>query len=649
MKQLSAALVGQTTNATIEVCKKSVKSIFNFALLTITFLTFAVIGKAANFNVTNLADSGVGSLRQAISDANNTAGADTVIFDPTVFTSGRNFLTLQSELTISSDITIEGPPKMSIWVNGNSAVRILNITGGTAVTIRNLTFWRGNAGANEAGGCIRNLSVATISLTNTTFTTCTAGEGGAIYHAGGTLVMTNSTFTSNTASGLGGRGGAILVNGSNTAVNSVSSTFSGNTAQTLGGGLYFLLGSFSLRNSIIANNTAPTFPDVAANINSLGYNIIKNANGATITGTTTGNQLNVDPLVSSFSNLGGGTWAIPLQKTSPAVDAGDPSLANTLDQRRARRNTDGNYNGIAGVDIGAVERQKTSFDFDGEETAEPSVLRSSGTNSPLFWYYGSNAPSRPASFEDNLLSPNPNAFTEIQFGLEGDIAVPGDYDGDGKTDAAVFRPSQGTWYVNQTTNGFLGLNWGLAGDIPVPADYDGDGKTDFAVVRGNVWYIFKSTQGYTGAVVLGNANDKPVPADYDGDLKADTAVYSNGSWIINRSTSGQTVSVFGLPTDIPVPADFDGDGIDNIAVFRPSNGTWYVLKPNGGFDSIAFGLSTDKLVPADYDGDGKVDISVKRADSGRSVWYMLLSRDGYSFTNFGLDTDISAMSSLIRQ
>ena len=58
-----------------------------------------------------------------------------------------------------------------------------------------------------------------------------------------------------------------------------------------------------------------------------------------------------------------------------------------------------------------------------------------------------------------------------------------DFDGDGKADVSVFRPSNGNWYLNNSQAGFSAAQWGLSSDIIVPGDYDGDGKTDFTVRR----------------------------------------------------------------------------------------------------------------------------------------------------------------------
>lgn len=229
-------------------------------------------------------------------------------------------------------------------------------------------------------------------------------------------------------------------------------------------------------------------------------------------------------------------------------------------------------------------------------------------------------------------------FTAVQFGTNGDTLVPGDYDGDGKTDTAVRRGTN--WFIlNSGNSSFTALSWGLASDVAVPRDYDGDGKTDVAVFRASngFWYIRKSSDGTNLFINFGTTGDVAVPGDYDGDGKDDQAVFRNGTWYLNQSTAGFAAIPFGLASDLPVQADYDGDGKEDVAVFRPSNGFWYARKSSdGSILSINFGQMGDVPVPGDYDGDGRDDQAVYR----NGVWYLNQSTSGFAAASFGVASDI---------
>ncbi|MBV9211132.1 MAG: VCBS repeat-containing protein [Acidobacteria bacterium] len=251
------------------------------------------------------------------------------------------------------------------------------------------------------------------------------------------------------------------------------------------------------------------------------------------------------------------------------------------------------------------------YDFDGDRKTDIAFYRAAeNEKDPSYWY---------------ILKSSDNTTQLIPFGRAGDVIVPGDYNGDGMTDVAVYQPSTNTWFtsLDPETN-FGAMQWGSDGDIPAPGFYDADQKTDIAVFRpseGN-WYIVKSSGG-TEVRHWGASGDKPVAADYDGDGLTDIAVWrqSASTWLIQQSKGGTTTVGWGLSTDVPVPADYDGDGKTDIAVFRPSTGIWYVQQSsNGLMKSDRWGQQGDVPVAGDYDHDGKADLAVYRPSTG--AWYI---------------------------
>jgi len=286
-------------------------------------------------------------------------------------------------------------------------------------------------------------------------------------------------------------------------------------------------------------------------------------------------------------------------------------LGTAIDIEQAGVDRDAGY-GIVMADraLAVVSpRQRPPADFDGDGRTDLAVFR-------------------PAERRWLLRQSSTGAFVDVEWGEPEDIPVSGDYDGDGRTDIAVFRPSNATWYLSRSAAGPLSIAFGLGTDQPVPADYDGDGRTDLAVFRrsSGTWFIQQSTTGSTISVL--HQADVPVPADYDADGRADVAAFnrSGGTWTGIRSSLGGFAATWGEALDIPVPGDYDGDGYTDLAVFRPSNATWYISASTAGSSAAVWGRAGVRPVPGDYDGDGRTDLAFVTPAS--ATWEVRYSSTG---------------------
>ena len=275
---------------------------------------------------------------------------------------------------------------------------------------------------------------------------------------------------------------------------------------------------------------------------------------------------------------------------------------------------------------------------------------------------------RPADRAWYVLYSSNNVFQAVPFGTSNDTVVIGDYDHDGKTDITAFQaddpdsPGLGVWKIRKSSEGAVTtIQWGLGDDIPLSMDLDGNNTSDLAVFRpsNGTWYIRKmgdiikprgalpEDSSMIRMIFWGMKGDKPLAGDFNADGRDEIVVFrpSEGNWYIYDDVNKTFEGIhWGMAGDIPMARDFDGDARADLAVFRPSNGTWYIR--SSMFNTMiirAFGLAGDIPVPGDFDKDGVSDIAVFRPSDG--MWYVTRSSDNTFFaTHFGLNGDVPAMA-----
>jgi len=217
------------------------------AALTLGFgLSLAPTTYAANFTVSNLNDSGPGSLRDAVTQANLAIGADTINFTVT------GTIPLATQIVISDSVTITGPGAASLTVSptGTDRAFYINHEIVPTVTISGITIQRTSGTTNNNGGALYNYG-GTLTIQNCVISgNQSDGPGGAIFNRSGTVNIINSTLTGNHANS---RGGAIY--NYDGVISIVNTTLSGNTSNG-GGAIYNYNGSTSIVGSTLSGNQA---------------------------------------------------------------------------------------------------------------------------------------------------------------------------------------------------------------------------------------------------------------------------------------------------------------------------------------------------------------------------------------------------------
>jgi subtilisin len=579
--------------------------------------------------VTNLNDSGAGSLRDVIANAGS---GSTVTFQSGL----TGTITLTSgEIVYTGSITITGPGARVISVNGNANSRIFNFKNGATSNVVNLSGLTLTNAFTIYGGAAININGGSATFDGLAILGNAAGPGTApaIYNADAAVVLKNSLVANNTSNN---RGGIQNQGGASTNLTIINSTFFNNTAGTGLGGAMRNFNTVTIINSTFVNNTSAdaqisnsggnitiqnsvfrsSVRDIASTVavNSLDYNIINNLGATTITGTTTNNVVNTDPNVQQvLTNNGGQTdtilpnaGSLVLDKIPAANNCNTNNAVLATDQRGVARPVNSLCDiGAVEVDVALVTATATFTPSNTPTaTATPSTVTYSAAlnnGGPTFNNPNEGTPPTTLSTTGTAVYYHVQAFTVPVAGTYSLQQTVASYTNGTATDQDGYF----SLYQNSFNPATPLANVLAANDDGQQQTLNRPGMT-YPLATGTTYYLVTShfLNGFYGtftntisgpglatlltpptATPTATATGSVTPTNTPIPAQPDTVgAYNAGMWYLRFSnTTGAadiTVAFGGDVSDQPVVGDWNGNGIDTVGVYRNSTGFFLLSDSN---------------------------------------------------------------------
>ncbi|MBI5567109.1 MAG: Ig-like domain repeat protein [Chloroflexi bacterium] len=556
--------------------------------------------------VTSNADSGAGTLRQAIADV---CAGGTITFD------GDYTITLDSQLTIGQDVTINGGAH-TVTVTGNDAVRVFQVNAAVVFNLYALTVTSGNCVTCDGGG-MNNAGTANVA--NSTFVGNNAQHGGAVYNSG-TLTVTNSTFGSNGATD---SGGGLENQGDLLATNS---TFAGNSA-LVGGNLgNWGTATATLRNSLLVKGAA--VDNCGGLVTVSGSNNLADDSSCGASAATS-----TSILLGTLGDYGGSTPTFPLLPGSPAINAGNNAACSAADQRGVARSST--------CDIGAFESRGFIL----------TISSGNAQHTPITTAFAEPLIATVLSLDDEPLDGGRVIFTAPASGASASPLIYTATITSGAASASyTANGTAGTYTVHADAIGALPVVFTLTNDAgnsattltsaPNPSVF-GQSVTFTATVS-SAYGVPTGVVTFTqGAVTLGTGNlsggvatvslstlnvgDQAIAAEYGGDTNFYASIASAITHTVNRADTATTVtahtpqpSIFGqtatFTATVSASAPGAGAPTGTITFFADGNpisaGTLSGAAASVSYAALSVG---DHAITAQYNGDSNFNLSISGA------------------------------------